>query len=517
MSAKLVTTIRVATVTLVFLLTQAAEAQRLDVVKVATEIAKGVGTVGRKVSTGTTGPVFVFEENHAAKVGQLQIAVMLVRLHDRHGLRTVGLEGALQSPRPLAGQWFHNAGGPSAKWAREDVAVRMLAEGEISSAEFMTLLFSGIQVHGTEVQAQYDVELDVKQSPEITYLLSIAEKLLTQEDIKHVNQLMSQKKEEEAFQYMMTRDPWVRRQYRALERTSSPSIERTLQQIREIQRKAQEVGVQVEPQVQQELENARKFYEAAAKRTDTMVDHVMRLPGATSGKPVAMIVGAAHTNRVLDLLRARGAAFAQITPLVGLNPKSAMLSDEQFARKNARKWVRTSPGTLGRLLNANRKPPPIIETATAQSYASMNLAAELVAEAARAGTPIPEGIWAQLTSLPELRIDRDSFEQDGYDVTFRAWLKDTMGREREIWAQVGTVDTPDQTRDLEAKLLQAIADFGGGGTPRDPPRDSQSTGKDEGPGDGKRGEIVINRVGRRALAVYAASKGEARRVGRLSS
>jgi hypothetical protein len=510
---------RLAMVFVVLVFGSVAYAQQLKVAEVAGKVVDGVGTVGKIVSTGTKGPVFVFDEYHTSRVGQLQMAIMLLRLHDRHGLTTFGLEGAIQSSRPLAGDWFHQAGGEGARLAREDVAVRMLAEGEISAMEFMALLFPDVNVYGIELQEEYGVELDVKgeQDPRIVYLLAIAEQGLTQTAISRINDLVNQGKQKEALEYMMSRDPWVSRQWKALNDTSTISLQHIVDQIREIQRKASTLGVQVEFQVKQDMEANLRFYEMALQRDITMTNYILGLPGVAIGTPAAMTIGAAHTDRVIELLRSRNVSLAHMRPLA-LNPKYGNLSNEQFKRKSQKKWARTSPGTLGRLLNAGHKPPPVIGTATGKSYASMNLAAILIADAARARKRIPEDIWTQIASLPELRIDRASFTFDGFDVIFRAWLKNTDGKEREVWARVGTLDTPEQAMDLEQKLSQAIADLGGGSKipPREPPTNSQSA-KDEGPADGKRGDVVINRVNTRVLAVYAATKSEATRTGRISS
>ena len=69
------------------------------------------------------------------------------------------------------------------------------------------------------------------------------------------------------------------------------------------------------------------------------------------------------------------------------------------------------------------KPPPVIETASGRAYASMNLAAILLARAARVGASIPDSCWAQISALPHLRVDGESISRDGYDVIFRAFLK----------------------------------------------------------------------------------------------
>src|ERR1035441_3368903 len=122
----------------------------LDVVAAAREATDGVGAVLKTNSNGNKGPIFVFEEFHTSRIGQLQIAAMLVRLHDKYGMRRIGFEGKVQSSPALDAAWYRSAGGELAKADREDLAVRMVAEGEISSAELMAMQYPDVVVDGTE-------------------------------------------------------------------------------------------------------------------------------------------------------------------------------------------------------------------------------------------------------------------------------------------------------------------------------------------------------------------------------
>ena len=82
---------------------------------------------------------------------------------------------------------------------------------------------------------------------------------------------------------------------------------------------------------------------------------------------------------------------------------------------------------------------------------------------------------------------------------------------------MGTGDTPEATMNLEQKLLQARVDLGGAANvpPTKPPSNS-TPAKDEGPGDGKRGNVVISRTGLRTLAVFGTDKVDVMKVGRVS-
>ena len=60
-----------------------------DLRAVAATVTRDVGKAVSANSDGKKGTVFVFGEYHTSRLGQLQIAVMLLRLHDSQGLRVV--------------------------------------------------------------------------------------------------------------------------------------------------------------------------------------------------------------------------------------------------------------------------------------------------------------------------------------------------------------------------------------------------------------------------------------------
>jgi hypothetical protein len=499
------------------LLSFGAQGQRLDTTRVARAIAPGVGAVGDSRATGKKGPIFVFEEYHNSRVGQLQIAVMLLRLHDQHGVREFGVEGAIQGTPDLSATWYHQAGGADAQGLRDAVAVRMLAEGEVGAGEFLALVRPTARVFGLELRSEYDVALESEGSAQVFYLMKIAEKHLSQADIRSVNRLIEQKKLEEAIEHILMSDPWVRTKYEVLKAGSITSIDGMAQLARDIRDRAREQDVEIDAENKANMDKTIAFFEAATQRSSTMTSYILNQASVKSGAAAAMQIGAGHTSQILGILKTADASYAQIAPKA-LNPDFAILSNEQFARKNVLEWTRTTEGTLGRLLNAKRKPPPIIGTATAHSYASLNLAVLIVAKAARLGKRVPDDIWGEISGLPELSVDRDSFFQDGYDIVFRAWPIDTAGRKREVWIRAGTSDTKRGADSLEARLVRAIADLddSDGIPPQKPPSNSTAT-KDEGPSDGKRAEVVVSRIDAEVVAVFAASRDKAAEIGRLSS
>jgi hypothetical protein len=519
--------------------TNTSPASSSKVEEMANDVTKGVGAVQKTAATEGKGPVFVFEEVHTSRVGQLEIAVMLLRLHEKYGLKKIGLEGSVYSGKALDASWFHNMGGASSKSDREALGVRWLAEGEISSPEFMTLLFPEVQVYGIESAQEYETNLDAKTSPEAEYLLAIAEKSLTDDDKVKVMTMIQQGKKKEAFEHILNADPWVKNQYENLKKHNITSSEAEIARARELQNKASQVGAQVSPQASADLEKEIKFYETASKRSNTMVDHLLELPGMDAGTPSAMIIGAAHTERVVDLLTQQKVAFAVIRP-VDLNTEKGSLTGEQFDRKSHGMWAHNSPGTLGQVLNGSRKPSPIIERATGHAYASMNMAAIWFGRYARAAgggsgggggggnkttTAVPGGfppddLWAKLSELPDIRFDRRSIFIDGYDVTYKAWLKQDNGMEKEVWGHVGTV-TPqaaEKSLTVEQQLLQRAAELKGesGTLAKESTPPGVQAADDEGPRDRKSKGVIISRTSMDTLAVFGSTQASVQSVGRVS-
>src|SRR5258708_6586841 len=270
----------------------------------------------------------------------------------------------------------------------------------------MAMLFSDTHVYGVEDASQYGQGLNVKGNPEAEYLLAIAERSLSEADAKKVLQLAKAKKQTEAVEYMLTADPWVKQQYESVKNSSTVSSEQLVATLQGIKAKAAEVGARVPPEARQDMDNEISFLQTATARSGTMVDNLLQIPGA-AGQPVALIVGAAHADKVVELLTQKGVSFALMQP-TDWNSKKGSMSIAEYKRKDKGEWARNDPGTLGYVLNTHHKPPPVIEKPTSHSYASMNLAGILLARSARSGGSFPDDALSQISTLPGVRIDRNS-------------------------------------------------------------------------------------------------------------
>ena len=150
---------------------------------------------------------------------------MLLRLHDHHNVKTIGLEGSIWSGQPLRAKGSQEVNGVQALDAKEDVAIRMVSDGEMSSSELMATLFADTRVYGIEDASQYQQNLDVKGSPELQYLLAIALQSLSNADGQKVAQLLKANKKTQAFDYMLAADPWVKQQFEGLKTSGNQSTE----------------------------------------------------------------------------------------------------------------------------------------------------------------------------------------------------------------------------------------------------------------------------------------------------
>ncbi|KJJ86008.1 hypothetical protein OMAG_000125 [Candidatus Omnitrophus magneticus] len=329
----------------------------------------------------------------------------------------------------------------------------MLGNGEINTPEFMTLIYPDIKVYGIELKSEYDVELDKDNNARIRYLIAIAEKYpYSQDQIGKINDLITQKKLDEAVELMLNTDPWTREKYKQMtdKQPGKITTRAIIRQVDEIMKKAEEVSAQIDPEIKEGMLKTRRFFEVASKRSLTMVNYVAeKLIDKKSSSPIAISIGAAHTKEMLAELKSHSISYVQITPN-DLNPESGQLSYEQFELKNKGKWAQDAPGTMGHILNSNkRNPRPIIDTVEAQSYASMNMASILLAESAMASNgqipPIPDNLRRQLNLLPNIRIDYNSIESNEHDVIFNATLRDNNNNDVSVWARVGSTTTDMQT------------------------------------------------------------------------
>lgn len=372
-------------------------------------VAKDVGKVvaageGRKPLS-----VVVFEEMHTSRVGQMEIALMLLRLQKQYRLQLISLEGAMASKGSLPVEWFVNSSDSAeTKRARHAVALHMLRDGEIGGVEFIALIRPQVQVRGNELESEYAVN-PPKLNPAVSLLLRIAQHLLTASQIQQVNELVKAKKIEEARKILFTSHPWLKERFEKLSSETAISSEELVTVIEDIRAKSVELGIQIESEAESQLNQMAHFFCVASRRSKTMIEQTLAMVNQPGTALVAFNTGAAHTPKVVELLKAAGASYVVISPLaLATGSKAGDLTTEAYRRKHEFGSV-DEAGLLGAILDGRKKLPTVLAKRWYQSKSEAFVAARILADAAtRGGVPLKDDVKEQLRHLSSIKIDLDS-------------------------------------------------------------------------------------------------------------
>ena len=307
--------------------------------------------------------IFVFEERHDSIKGQVEMALMLYRLYKDYGLRELALEGAVLEDQIPDVSWFHRL--PDEK-VRNDIALQLLRQGEISAAEYMAMVFEDFRLYPIERYDEYKLELSREQSwAQIIYLAAIAEKKLSSEQIDQLNRMVEEKADDwEIVQFVIESNPWTKKHYNVLSGTSLSTLE-LVQMIDDISQKAQEVGADVRGH-ESSLQAVRNFYHTAYQRSETMLENTIALIGNESESLIAMNIGAAHTKEIVDDLKSQSISFAVLTPL-SLKESQPSFDDDWWIGYNSYEQKLNSQSvdpinSIGAFLDGRRrKPSPAID------------------------------------------------------------------------------------------------------------------------------------------------------------
>jgi len=238
------------------------------------DVSSGVGKVSSNDGSGTP-KIVVFEETHTSIAGQFEIALMLLRLHDRHGLREIALEGLTTDKRYPDLQWYRQMGGTDSGELRSQIAVGLMRAGEISAVDLVAMVFPDAVVHAADDPVAYRVELTEGAMVGVSaYLNKIHEK---------------------------SRDNWATDMNDELSKDKRRSLEELQELIQKIEQRAASVGANLSEKDRQGMSEARAFFEAARKRSKTMVDTSVAVGRSTP--LVAMNVGAAHTSEITQMFQ----------------------------------------------------------------------------------------------------------------------------------------------------------------------------------------------------------------------
>lgn len=337
-----------------------AENEILRAAAMANAIIAGVGEISLNEDNNSPPQIIIFEESHDSRAGQLEIAIMLTRLYRDYDLRYTALEGAFFTDPPVNVPGYDSLADANTLM---DIAVQLLREGEISSAEFMAMALPEMTVQGIEDKNEYaDKTGEDASSAPILYLFYIALPSTTNTEIEEFNELYEADKILEAVEFIISTDEWTQEQYEKItDNTTILSAEEWLVLMNEIEAKAEEIGAEIDEDTAASFQDYTVFFATVSQRSDTMVRNTMTLLAESPDAPIAMIIGAAHTARVVELFTEQDVSFVVIRPTALLSIEgTGELNLDAYERKLQSQSV-DEEGELGALLDGRKKPPTVLQ------------------------------------------------------------------------------------------------------------------------------------------------------------
>jgi hypothetical protein len=429
----------------------------------AGELATSVGQA-QPCSGGDPLRLVIFEESHSSPACQTEVAVMLNRLYERHGLRQIGIEGYFAANGNLSTAWLK----PSLSLGQgvrenESVLIQRLADGEINSAELMTLIYPDVRVSGLEDASEYSFEPppDATKAPLIV-LARIASASMSPSQNDTANDLIQKNQTRQALEFMISTNEWTKTYYAKIQAPTPITPEDWRKYLEEIGEKALETGADVTPQDFENLHALWQFYDMVSKRSETMSKNTLALAQRFPNAPIAITVGVAHTPEIEANLGGKALPYTVIRCASFSNqPSNGDLHDEALQRKMDNQSVDPA-GQLEALLDGRKKPSPVIEERWFQEgvYVRDVIVQLALAAAANAAPPFASAL-AGLSNEARQIVDQNSIKKDGTDVIFSVALKDKNGAPRTIWIRArADKDRAEMLgKSVEASLMQALRDI----------------------------------------------------------
>ncbi|WP_191258627.1 hypothetical protein [Amycolatopsis oliviviridis] len=414
----------------------------------------------------------VFDEQHASRIGQVEIATMLNRLYHTAGLRNLGVEGdVVEKPRPDLG-WFAAKPDPQ---DRLKVALQMLKQGEVSAAEFAAMVLPGFQIQPIEHESEHRVEAPGTATQSYTsYLVAIAVMSMTDSQVTQAESLLKQKKNQEAVEFIIGSVPWTKERYDLMERKSPvPSTEEMQRLGSELEEKATAVGADVS-KYRKALQDARAFFDMSTRRSTTMTELTTGIAGAHAGEcaPIAMNIGAAHTAEITSQFGQKNMSYAVVSPSSlesGTTLGNGSLSMPAFDRKVKGRSV-DPDGGIGAFLDGRRKPSPASQNRWFKIKAEIAYAIAVIARAvSRPGDKPPYGLDRQKLGLagtgplaPSISIDPATISvvpvvgTDGVKRNEAVFQVNLLDKKTSLWIRTGFASIEDAEKQDHASLQQIL-------------------------------------------------------------
>ena len=446
--------------------------EKIDMAQVAEEIAKEVGYVKEVHQGNTDRHIFVLEENHSSVLGQIELAFVLNRLAKKYDIKNIALEGYFDTEGPLKADWFHQKlkalEGALTKLPNKqgdlkaELATQFLQEGEISAAEFMTLLYPDVNIFGIEKESEYHVGYPKGGAVAINYYLyGLSTASISQNQYNKFEQYYKAKDFKEAFTYLYGFDPLTKEIHELINLDTIFPAEVSLEHYKLLRDKVRSKAINIEQQYKSDMNELIGFYEMVSQRSRTMVRYTCRHPA----KNCAMIIGAAHTGKVVELLKKRNHSFAVIRPkTLEEKNRDGNLTSLAYNRKMEKRSVDTL--ILGRIISGNKKPEPILGEVWPETKTELYSALRMISNGGNGEPPNNTVDWLvdfssnNLDNFKNLKIHHNTIRKDQYGLfMFKISIINHNGGWEELWvktAQINDDSKEGEIVDIEQRLRTAM-------------------------------------------------------------
>lgn len=482
-----------------------------SVENIATTCARDLGKVTKNYN-GKSGQVIIFEEDHSLLNARIEIAHMLLRLYKNAGLRNIGLEGAFASEK-ITPTWAQ----PLSAKNRLRVSAQLLGDGELNSAEFMALAFSNIVVTGIDDKDYYKQKLNKKQAiSSYMYLMLIAEKSFSPPMHQKADDLLNENKIKEAFDFIIDTDPWTKKMSAQLNPSSKDaSAEQILQYLQEIKQESEKRQVEIPDDVKRDMNAKIAFIEAVIARSKIMASNAISLTESDHKAPIAIIIGAAHTEHMADLLKQKSVTFSVIRPnaldINGAN--NSAIDYERYERKSQGRSVDVNG--LGSLLDKKRNTRPVISMPWLVEKANIYEVTSQVVE----GVIINQDRPPYKFSLPTgYFVNPDEITKIGDEILFPVEfdnIVENKNSKKIIWVRAANSSNILQNSNeqnninkrIDSLLREAEVSEGNGGN-KEPPKDESNADFKDPTNRGKEPRETSKRITEGIYAKFAENRHE---------
>ncbi|WP_461256994.1 hypothetical protein [Treponema sp. R80B11-R83G3] len=270
---------------------------------------------------GRYGPVVIFPERHNSRLIQAEIGWALNILLENCGINTIALEGMFDGETMTGGKLAF-----STETAKYEVLLSALENGSIKAPEFMYLAKDSF-VFGIEDKAEYAVTMPDTANRALVKALLMS--IVMDKGVETYNQgVDSYNNNEIDFNALISLNPWTFETYEIM--IKGNSLTETSKRLAELEEKTASL---LDTQTKAGLKQLKIFYDTAYQRSGTMSSNVYQKL-KKNNKPLAMIIGAAHTEDITAYFNKNKVKYYVLEPS-GLNMTNVWsdLTNEEYKRK----------------------------------------------------------------------------------------------------------------------------------------------------------------------------------------